>query len=229
MHAGHIQRVAAAADAQKSRALFKSLGAQAGHFQQLLAVGKRAVGFAPFHDGFGHCGAQARYAAEQWRAGGVQVHAHAVHAVLHHGVELTCQLTLVHVVLVLAHANGFGIDLDQFGQRILQAAGNAGGSAQAHIHIGQLLTGIFTGAVDGGSCFADHHFQDFGLGHVVGCSGFFQQLDQVACQLVGFTAGRAVADGNQLHTMLGTQPCQCVQAAVPVAARLVRVHGGGVH
>ena len=64
---------------------------------------------------------------------------------------------------------------------------------------------------------------------MVGSSGFFQQLDQVACQLVGFTAGRAVADGNQLHTMLGAQPCQRVQAAVPVAAGLVRVHGGGIY
>ena len=36
-------------------------------------------------------------------------------------------------MLVLAHANRFGIDLDQFGQRVLQTPGNAGSAAQAHI------------------------------------------------------------------------------------------------
>jgi hypothetical protein len=53
-------------------------------------------------------------------------------------------------------------------------------------------------------------------------------LDQLGRQLVGLAAGGAVADGDQVHAMRGHQPAQRVQRAFPVAARLVRVDGGGV-
>ena len=42
--------------------------------------------------------------------------------VFNDGVQGAGQLALVHVVLVLAHANALGVDLDQLGQRVLQAA-----------------------------------------------------------------------------------------------------------
>jgi hypothetical protein len=48
-------------------------------------------------------------------------------------------------VLVLADADALGVDLDQLGQRVLQAAGDAGGAAQAHVDVGQLLAGVFAG------------------------------------------------------------------------------------
>jgi hypothetical protein len=54
-------------------------------------------------------------------------------------------------------------------------------------------------------------------------------LDEVGGQLVGFAAGGAVANGNQVHAMLFGQLGQRVQRAFPVAAWLVRVHGGGLH
>ena len=99
-----------------------------------LARLEGAVGLAPAHHGFGHV--PDRPDASSSGTGGVQVHAHRVHAVFHHGVQRARQFALVHVVLVLAHADALGVDLHQLGQRVLQAAGDAGGAAQAHVHIG---------------------------------------------------------------------------------------------
>ena len=157
---GHVQRVVATAYAQKARALLKCFGTQARDLEQLLAVGKRAIGLAPTHHGLGGGGAQARHAGEQRHTGGVQVHAHSVDAVFHHGFEAAGEFALVHIVLVLADADGFGVNLHQLGQGVLQAAGNAGCAAQAHVHIGHFVAGVFTGAVHRGACFADHHFVD---------------------------------------------------------------------
>ena len=70
------------------------------------------------------------------------------------------QVGLAHVVLVLTYADGFGVDFDQLGQRVLQAAGDTGRAAQTHVYVGHLGTGVFAGAVDGCACFADDHFGD---------------------------------------------------------------------
>src|SRR4249919_3424511 len=45
------------------------------------------------------------------------------------------------VVLVLADADGFRIDLDELGQRILQPASDRDRTAQRHVEVGQLLRG----------------------------------------------------------------------------------------
>ena len=222
VHARHVQRIVAAADAQKARRLLEGLGAQAGHVHQLLAALEGAVGIAPAHHRLGHAARQARDARQQRRRGRVQVHAHGVHAVLDHGVELARQLALVHVVLVLAHANALGVDLDQLGQRVLQPARNAGGAAQAHVHVGHFLRGELAGGIHGSAGLADDDLLDL----AVALAG---DLDQVGRQLVRLAAGRAVADGNQVDLVLFDQAGQHGQGAVPVAARLVRVDGGGVH
>jgi hypothetical protein len=44
-----------------------------------------------------------------------------------------------------------------------------------------------------------------------GLTPFFHQLDQIGGQLVGFAAGGAVADGDQVDTMLLAQLAQGVQ------------------
>ena len=131
-------------------------------------------------------------------------------------------------MLVLAHADAFRVNLDEFGQRVLQAAGNAGGAAQAHVHIGQLLAGVFAGGVNGCARFADDDFFNGGQGDAGLAGGHFVHvLDEVARQFVGLAAGRAVANGDELHAVLRNQARQGVDAAVPVAARLVRVDSGG--
>ena len=70
------------------------------------------------------------------------------------------KLALVDVVLVLADADRLGIDLDQFGERVLQAARNGDGAAHGEIEIGKLLARDVRGRVDAGAGFADRHGED---------------------------------------------------------------------
>ena len=157
MHAGHVQRVVAAANAQKARALLEALGSEAGHLEQLLAVAKAAIGVAPAHQRCRDARRQARHPAQQRHAGGVEVDAHRIDAVLDHGVKAARELALVEVMLVLSDANGLGVDLDEFGQRVLQAPGNARSAAQADIDVGHLLRGKCAGRINRGAGLADDH------------------------------------------------------------------------
>ena len=145
VNTGHIQRVAARAQPQKTGALLKGFSTQAGNFHQVSAAGKCAVRITPAHHRLCHRLAQARDAGQQRHAGSVQVHAYAVNAIFDHRVKAARQVRLVDVMLVLADANRFGIDLDKLGQRVLQAAGNTGGAAQAHVYIGHFLRCEFAG------------------------------------------------------------------------------------
>ena len=227
MNARHVQRVVTAANAQKAGALLEGLGTQAGHFEQILPGFEHAIGIAPAHHRLGHAGRQARHAGEQGDAGRVQVHAHRVHAVFHHRVQRLGQLALVHVVLVLAHTNRFGVDLDQLRQGVLQAAGNGCRAAQAHVHVGHFLAGKFTGGVHRSTRLADHDFRDFHpIPNAFSQSG--QLLDQVTRQLVGLAAGSAVANGDQVDVVFFAELGQGEQRALPVFARFVRVDRGGV-
>ena len=127
-------------------------------------------------------------------------------------------------MLVLTHANRFGIDLDQLRQRVLKTPRNAGRPAQTHVHIGHFLAGIFAGTVDRGTGLTHHHFVDDLAGIVFG-----QPFDQLARQFVGFTAGRSVANGNQVNAVFFAQKRQGVQGAVPVFARLMRINSGRLY
>ncbi len=48
------------------------------------------------------------------------------------------QAVLVHVMLVLAHADGLGVDLHQLRQRILQAPRDRHRAAQRHVEVREL-------------------------------------------------------------------------------------------
>ena len=164
VNAGAVQRVAAGVQTQKPGALLEGLGAQAGHFEQVGAAAKGAVGVTPAHHRLGHRLAQARHTGQQRHAGGVQVHAHAVDAILDHRVQAARQLALVHIVLVLAHADGLGVDLHQLGQRVLQSPRNAGRATQADVHVRHFLRGKFTGRIHRRTRLADHHLVDWPVG-----------------------------------------------------------------
>ena len=92
---------------------------------------------------------------EQRHRGGVDVDADGIDAVLDDGIEVARQLGLRDVVLVLADADGFGVDLDQFGQRVLQAAGNGDGAADRDVEVGEFLGGEFGGGIDRGAGFGN--------------------------------------------------------------------------
>jgi hypothetical protein len=52
-----------------------------------------------------------------------------------HGVERAGQPGLVHIVLILTDADGLGLDLDELGERILQATCDRDRAAQAHVEV----------------------------------------------------------------------------------------------
>ena len=95
--------------------------------------------------------------AQQRRRGGVDVDADGVHAVLDHGVERAGQRRLGQVVLVLPDADRLGVDLDQLGERVLQAPGDGDRAAQRHVQLGQLGRGVRRGRVHRRARLAHHH------------------------------------------------------------------------
>ena len=196
MDGGRIQTVLGLGQPQEARALLIRLGAEALDLFQLGAGGERPLLLAPCHDVFGRGRADTRHAAQQRRRGGVQVHADTVHAVLDHAVQRLVQPLLGHVVLVLADTDTLRVDLDQLGQRVLQAAGNRHGAAQVDIILRELLSGQLGRRIDRGTGLADDHIlqvQVLFLG---------QLADDLGGKLLGLMAGRAVADGHDLNTVV---------------------------
>jgi len=87
VHAGDVQRVLAAADAQEAGALLERLRTQPRHVGERAPRAERVVRVAVHDDLGGQRLGDARHPAQQRHRGGVDVHADGVHAVLHHGVQ----------------------------------------------------------------------------------------------------------------------------------------------
>ena len=120
-------------------------------------------------------------------------------------------------MLVLAHAYALGIDLDQLGQGVLQAAGDGDGTTDGDIEIRELLGGEFGGGVDRGACLAHHYLLRLGGGVA---------LEQIAHQAVGLPGGGAVAYADELDLVLLAQLAQGLEALVNLALGFERVDGG---
>ena len=104
---------------QKARTLLEGLGPQLGHLFNLGAGGKDTVFLPVDHHVFG-CGAvQSRHPLQKGGGCCVDIHAYGVDAVLHHAVQGLVQLLLGHVMLILAHADGLGVNLHQLRQGVL--------------------------------------------------------------------------------------------------------------
>ena len=133
-----IERVLALAHTQESSRLFECLRPQTGDLAQSLAAWEGAVLLAVGHKFLGQLWADPGDIGQQRGRGGVDIHPHLVDHALHHTLQRRSKLLLVHIVLVQTDANGFGVDLDQLGQRILSAAGDRDRPAQADVQVGQL-------------------------------------------------------------------------------------------
>ena len=183
-------------DTQEARALFKGLRPQTADLQQLLAILELAVLIAPGDDILRHHAGQTGDAGKQRDGSGIQVDADGVHAVFHHRVQLTRQLGLADIVLILADADGFRIDLHQLGQRVLQTTGDRDRAAQGNIEIRELQRRQFGGGIHGRARFADDNLL---RGH------FRELLLHVEEETLGFTRSGTVADRHQLNVVLFTQ------------------------
>jgi hypothetical protein len=63
----------------------------------------------------------------------VDVNPHSVDAILDHRIEGAGKFVFAEIVLVLAHADRLGINLDQLGERVLQPPRDRDRSAQRHV------------------------------------------------------------------------------------------------
>ena len=157
MDGGVVQHVPALRHPQEARALLKGLRPQLRHLFQRRPGGERPVFLPENHDVFRHCGVDSRHPGQQRNGSGVQIHPDGVDAVLHHPVQRLAEVGLGHIVLILPHPDGLGIDLHQLGQRILQPPGNGHRGTQGNVVFGKFLRRQLGGGVDGGSRLADHH------------------------------------------------------------------------
>ena len=186
VHGTAVEGIVAFAHAEESGALLEGFVAKAFDFLQLLARVEGSFVVAVVDDFPGKGRAYAADIAEEFAAGGVELHAYAVDTADHHIVEAFLQEGLVDIVLVLSHANAFGIDFHQFAEGVHEAASYADGSADGDVVFGELTAGQFGGTVDGGSVFADHNGDDLAFEAAA--------LDN----LFGLAPGGAVADGYGL-------------------------------
>ncbi len=118
------------------------------------------------------------------------------------------------VVLVLADADGFRVDLHKFGERILQAPRDGDRTADRDVEIGQFGAGVSGGGIDRRACFRHH-----GLGEFEVCVA----CHQVCGELVGFARGRAVADGDEIDFVGAGKARENRDRFVPAVLRLVRI------
>ena len=146
-------------------------------------------------------------------AGEVHLHAHGVDATHDYVVEGTAEGGLVHIVLVLAHADGLGVDLYQLGEGVLEAPADGDGTAHGHVVVGELLAGGVGGGVDGGPALV-HHDDDHGRRQIQG-----------AQEGLGLTAGGAVAHGDGLEVMFAYQLNNAFTGGRPQPFRLVGEDG----
>ncbi len=131
-------------------------------------------------------------------------------------VECVAQSRLVDVVLILADADRFGIDLDKLGERVDEAAADGNGAAHGDVFVGQLLACDVGRGVDGRAVLADD-----------------EQLCEVgdarrAQESLGLARCGAVAQGYGLYVVAVDEVHEHVHGADGVAARLGGVYDGVV-
>ena len=139
VHAGVVQCLAPAGNAEKSGALLECLCTDARHLRHLPARGKGSVFLPVLHDILRGGLIDAGNIGKQGVGGGIDVHADRIDAGLDHTAQRLIQPRLLHVMLVLPDADALGIDLDQLRQRILEPPRDGHGRALHHVEIREFL------------------------------------------------------------------------------------------
>ena len=198
MHRCAIEQHVAVRHTQEAGALLISLRAKPLDLEQLLAAGKTAVLFAVSQNIFGNGFAHARHARQQRRGRGIDVHADRTDAVLDHAVQRLTEPRLRHIMLVLSHPDGLGVDLDQFGQRVLEPPRDGDRGAQRHIKIRELLRAQLGRRI--------HRRARLGYDHVLHVSAVLP--DKIRDENFRFPGCCAVADGDGCNPIGFAQPVE---------------------
>src|SRR3990172_6040509 len=106
MDCGAVQRVFSLFDPQKSGGLLEGLLSKAGDIQERLPGAKRTLLLPVFDDLPGHGLIYPRHIPEKGKGCRIQVYPDPVYARLHRAIKSPFESLLVHVMLVLADADG---------------------------------------------------------------------------------------------------------------------------
>ncbi len=160
--------------------------------------------------------------AQKRPAGGVQVHPHRVDAAFHHAPQGAFQPGGGHIVLVLPHPDGLGVNFYQLRQGVLEPPGDGNRAAQVYVKLGELLAGQLAGGIDRGPRLAHHHIGEGGL-------VLRPQLpDKLRHQPLRFPAGGAVADGDDGNLVLPNQGGELSLRLLHPVVGLGGVDDGGI-
>ena len=113
MYARRIEWVVALADAQEPCRKLESLRSEPRYLLEDRAGAKRTVRLTVTDNAARQSFADAGDARQQRRGGCVDVNAHGIDAVLDHRIKGARQFLFAEIVLILAHADRLGINLDQ--------------------------------------------------------------------------------------------------------------------
>ena len=120
------------------------------------------------------------------------------------------ELGLVKVVLVLAHADGLGRNLDELCQRVLQTAAQAHGATHGDVQVGIFLAREFGGGVHRCAGLVDDGVSQ--PGRLLG--------NELRDDFLGLAAGGAVADDDGVDAVLLDEAGELALGAGDVVARL---------
>ena len=123
--------------------MFVGFLAETRHLQQLLAALETAVFVTVFHYVACYLRTYAADVRKQLLAGGVEFYADCIDAALYDMAELFVKKLLVYVVLILSDADRLRIDLDQFGERIHEAAADAHSASHSDVIFWELVASDF--------------------------------------------------------------------------------------
>ena len=196
MDGGAVEGVLAISNAKEAGGLLEGFGADAGNLVELRAGAELSMLVAVSDDvergAFGDAGD----VAEQGPGRGIEIDADAVDATLDDGLKGLLELALIDVVLVLADADGFGIDLDELGERVLETTGDGDGAADGEVEVGKFLAGDVGCGVDAGSGLGDGDGEEIAE---------LALAKEGADEGVGLAGGGAVADGDGADVVFGDQ------------------------
>ena len=177
-----------------------------------------AAGFTMSHDRPCERRTDPRHVRQQRRRSGIHIDADLVHRRAHDSVERFLELCLVDVVLILPDLDRLGVGLDELGERILEATGDAERAANGEVEIGELRARHRARRVDRRARFVDDDLSDAGA-----------RLFESRAERRGLARGRAVADGDKLDVMGVDEVEEITLSAIDVIARRGRIHGRMSH
>ena len=148
MHRAGVERLFPVAQTQKTRGLLKRFFAEARHLLQFRARFKRTILIAIRHNVGRQRRAKSGNVTQQLFAGSIEFHADAVHATDHHIVEAAFEGRLLHIVLILADANRFRVQLYKFRERIHEASPDGNRAAHSQVLRGEFFARNFRGRIN---------------------------------------------------------------------------------